>query len=247
MASPAWHRRDRWLAAGIWAAATLLVGAWNVLLHAHGVVARELLYLGEKALLVVHGRPPRLENLGFVSPPLPYLFTLVTQDPLWGAAAIGGLLLAAGIVWLRHAQGDPWALRLGLLLAATPPGLHLLGQSPRAALLTASLAASFSWLRRYCASGATVHLFLFGLVSSTVFLTAYEAALLVPLLVLPVVGRGKGLREELAILGTALAPTLFMVAGWAYLNWVFLGDPWAFLEGWQGAQGNRMNADAMLL
>ncbi len=233
MASPVWPHRTSWAAVGIWATATLLIGLWNTLLAHQGVIERELLYLGEKALLVFHGRPPRLENLGFVSPPLPYAFVLITQSPLWGTAAIGGLLLAAAIAWMRRAQNDPWVLALGIALAATPPGLHLLSQSPRAGLLTLSLLASFVWLRRYCASQATVHLFLFGLVSSSIFLTAYEAVLLVPIMVLPVTMESRPVRENLAIFGTALTPSLFMMAGWAYLNWIFLGHPWAFFEGWQ--------------
>jgi hypothetical protein len=228
-------RPTRWLLLAIWAASTIVFSVWNTALMDLGLGERELLYLGEKALLVFHGRPPLLENLGFVFPPLPYAFVLVLRSPLVGAAAIGGVLLCALLVWMRHSPLDGYTRGLALLVAATPPGLWLLTQSPRMALLTGALLASFVWLRRYCATRATLHLFLFGLTSSAIFLAAYEAVVLVPFMVLPLLREPRDMREKAAILTTALMPSAFMVGGWVYLNWIFLGDPWAFLAGWKTA------------
>lgn len=220
---------------GIWGASTFILSVWNTALMDLGVVEREILYLGEKAMLAFHGRPPRLENLGFVFPPLPYAFVLVFRSPLVGAAAIGGVLVCAVISWMRRTSLNSHIRMLALLLAVTPPGLWLLSQSPRMALLTGVLLASFVWLRRSCATRATVYLFLFGLTSSAIFLAAYEAVVLVPLMVLPLLREPLDMQEELAILATALIPSAFMVGGWIYLNWIFLGDPWAFLAGWKTA------------
>lgn len=235
MASPPSTRPTRWILLGIWGVTTLIYGVWNIILMDFGVVERELLYLGEKALLAFHGRPPRLENLGFVFPPLPYAFILVFRNPYFGAAAIGAVLVCAAIAWVRRTQLHGVSRTLALLLAATPPGLWLLSASPRMALLTGAVLASFVWLRRYCTTHATLHLFLFGLTSSAIFLAAYEAVLLVPLMVLPILHTPSSIHEKAAILTTALIPSIFMAAGWIYLNWIFLGDPWAFLEGWKAA------------
>ncbi len=63
----------------------------------------ELLFLGEKALLVFYGKPPRLENLGFVYPPLPYLFVLIFRDSFISASFVGAFSISLFVIFMAKA------------------------------------------------------------------------------------------------------------------------------------------------
>lgn len=68
------------------------------LLYQGGYVHLQLIFFAEKAALAIHGVPPRLENIGFVYPPLSFLAILIFQDPLLGQAVIAALLTAFRLI-----------------------------------------------------------------------------------------------------------------------------------------------------
>ena len=94
-------------ALAVWVVLTLFFAAINHTVFKDGFASKILLYLGEKALLVFHGRPPRLENLGFVYPPLPYLFELIFRNPFWASSIVGafGATCFLWVVCMAYRKG----------------------------------------------------------------------------------------------------------------------------------------------
>ena len=181
----------------------------------------------EKALLALDRG--RVELIGFMYPPLPFLLMLPKPSTL-----VAGLLAAAcggAIVWiltrtLLRASLPPAAAAGAVLGLATPSMFFLFTQSLWEALLLVLLlvgwgqAIEFIW-RGNVRAGAIA-----GLTVGLAFLASYYAMLfalpfaLAALLFVRTDRRGAGPAAAVMILFPALAALL----SWMYLSWVFTGD-----------------------
>jgi hypothetical protein len=72
----------------------------NTYLFTNGFSSATMLYLGEKALLVFKGNPPKIENVGFVYPLIPYFFILLLKNPFWATAIAGGIFVTFILFYL---------------------------------------------------------------------------------------------------------------------------------------------------
>ena len=198
------------------------ISLWLSHHHAHVI---------EKALLAVDRG--RVEIVGFVYPPLPFLLLLPRPS-----AALAGLLAAgcgAMVVWLltrtlaQLSLPRPAALIMVLGLA-TPSMFFLFTQSLWEALLLVLLLVAwvqsieFIW-RGNVRAGAVA-----GITLGIAFMANYYALLfavpyaLTALLFVRTNKRGAGPAGAFMLLFPVVAGLL----SWMYLSWVFTGDAWSF-------------------
>jgi len=209
-------------------------------LYEHGFASKILLYLGEKALLIYDGNPPRLENMGFNNPPFPLFLVLLVKNPFVGTALAGGGIVTACLITLyrqyrRKSISFALFALLVVYLTLSPLSLYLFSQHLPAALLFFLLLLTYHHLYKYCRQNISYNLFMFGFLSALIFLTDFQAILLIPLFTFSLVTRviGNDLVKSFAILITGLFPVVFVTLSWSYLNWLFLGDPLYFVSHWR--------------
>ena len=216
-----------------------LFASLNTELMQRGFSSKSLLYLGEKALLVFQGRPPRLENLGFVYPPLPYLFVLVFRNVFWAAAFVGSLSVAGffSMVWGAFSKGyisSRLLLMIPLYVVLCPLCLFLLTQQIQLALLVMILMQAYFHLYRYLQRRLSFDLFAFGLLTGLLFYTQFLTIFVIPLLLYAVVAGSSShdWKHRSAVFFVGIFPAFFFTVSWGYLNWIFMKDPLYFLKQW---------------
>ncbi|MBI9091554.1 MAG: hypothetical protein JEZ12_20270 [Desulfobacterium sp.] len=223
----------------------LLSGGFTLLnyyLYQQGFASKILLYLGEKSLLTYHGNPPRLENMGFANPPLPHFFTLLIRNPFVASAIVGSIIATSMMMALYRVHQEKKISRslfifLFLYVALSPLSLFTFSQQMPTALLIGLLLLIYHHLYLYCQQGISYNLFMFGLLSALVFLTEFQAVLLIFIFTFSLVCNAfcdKPLMG-LSIVFTGLFPVVFFAVSWCYLNWLFLGDPFHFISYWSSA------------
>ena len=127
-----------------------------------------------------------------------------------------------------------------LYIIGSPATLFLLAEQQSLCLFAAVFTQMICYLYRYCRHHYTLDLFLFGMMTSFLFLIRFQAIFLIPLLILPFVvleEKNKLIQEKLSVLMIAFFPAIFFVASWCYLNWVFMKDPFYFFKTWITAMG----------
>ena len=221
---------------------TTIFTVLNYYLYQHGFASKILLYLGEKSLLSHNGNPPRFENMGFANPPLPHFFTLLIKSPFIATAFIGSVIATSILmVFFRLYRQNKISLVLYVLLffyvILSPLSLFLLCQQMPTAILIGLLLLIYHHLYQYCRKDISYNLFVFGLLSSLVFLTEFQAVLLLFLFIFCLARKAieHGLLKAFSILFTCLFPVIFIVVSWCYLNLIFLGDPFYFISYWSSA------------
>ncbi len=211
----------------------------------NGYASSELLLFGEKSLLVFHGKPPRLENLGFVYPPLPYLFVLIFRDPFIGTAFTSAISASLFIFFLHTAVRNCsvtsiiFALIL-LFMLCSPISLFFFTQRTSLVAFFTVLVVMFQYLYRYCRAHATSDLLLFGMFTSPLFFARFQSIIILPFIVLPLLlsSKEQGIGRRLTIAFIAFFPSVFFVVSWCYLNWIFMGDPLYFFHYWMTTVAN---------
>lgn len=225
---PVHHLRGTFLASvpfwvlGAWA----LRAGWLSDQHAH-VVAKALLAADRG----------RLEFIGFLYPPVPFLLALPWPSPevvvFWCGLAAGATAWLVAYELRRRGLGPATVLALVVATFASPAVLHLVTSSLTEPL--ASLAVLLAWLHylnfvrfRHTWSG-----FVSGLILGAAFfvhfhtlLYALALALLVPLFARESLNPWEGA----ARLWVVVFPALWGVVTWSYLSWVFQGDPFSFVR-----------------
>jgi hypothetical protein len=223
----------------------LLTGGFTMLnyyLYQHGFASKILLYLGEKSLLTYNGNPPRLENMGFANPPFPHFFTLLIKSPFVASAIVGSIIATSMLMVLyRVHQEKKISLTFFILLffyvTLSPLSLFLFSQQMPTTILIGLLLLIYHHLYLYCKQGISYNLFMFGLLSALVFLTEFQAVLLILLFTFSLVRKAIGDKPLMgfSIIFTGLFPVVFIAVSWCYLNWLFLGDPFHFIAYWSSA------------
>lgn len=203
-------------------------------LESRGFVALELAFFGEKAALALHGLPPRLVNAGFVYPPLSFLLQLLFPTPLVGQAVISGVAIAALLDAINVGVNDRalrWIVQAYVL--ASPVVLYLAVEDASTLLFALLLAVSIHYITRFVRDDYSLYLFIGStLLGLTFFLDFRSAALLIaiiPAVALPLWRRSHAQAVSVGL--TIAVPTLFFALAWSYINWVFLGDAFAYVDG----------------
>lgn len=203
--------------------------------------ARDALARTSSAVSTVLGRDPHLAAIGFIWNPLPSLVQVPLVPLLagFGAVHLAGPLMSAtfgaGAVWMLDrlyrtiGLTGPWRVALLLLYALNPLILFYavigLSEAPFIFVILAVVIAYIIWTH----TRSLLALVACSLATGTAFLIRYEAlavasagagALLLILLARP------GGRRELVegVLLAYLAPFVYVVALWVFLNWMIMGD-----------------------
>jgi hypothetical protein len=224
------------LATFVFVAALLSVCYYAIVsaLEHQGYLGLQLAFFGEKAALALHGLPPRIVNVGFVYPPLSFLLQLAFPTPLIGQAVIAGFAVAGVLDFLNANVADRalrWIAQAYVL--ASPVFLYLTVEDHSTLLFALMLAVSVHAITRFLRDDYSLDLFVGStLLGLTFFLDFRSAALLfaiVPAAALPLWRRSRAQAVSVAL--TIAVPTIFFAAAWSYVNWIFLGDPFAYAHG----------------
>jgi hypothetical protein len=218
------------------AAAALSIGYYILVssLERQGFLGASLAFFGEKGSLALHGLPPRLNNVGFVYPPLSFLMQLAFPTPLIGQAAIAGFCIASILQFLAVSVSDRatrWIAQAYVLVS--PVFLYLAVEDHSTLLFILLLAVGVHFITRFLRDDYSLYLFVGStLLGLTFFLDFRSAALLfaiVPAAAIPLWRRSRA--QAISVALTIAVPTMFFALAWSYVNWVFLGDPFAYTHG----------------
>ena len=193
-----------------------------------------------KALLAVDRG--RLEVIGFVYPPLPFLLATVWPSA-WTLSLLSGVA-AGATAWLlcydlRRTE-LPLAARTVLLasVALVPGMLFLATQSFQEMLALHLLLVAWHYFLNFVRYGHTWSGFTAGLVLGLAFFASFYAIVfaLAFALASPIYsrlredGEDRSAPADLARTMVIAFPALWSLTSWAYLTWVFTGNPLRFLS-----------------
>lgn len=228
------------------------VHAWRVLLFSLPFLAFSLwtsrldfvsnahAHLTAKALLAIDRL--RLEVIGFLYPPLPFL--LVLPAPRVWMPSLLASLAAGATVWLLwydlERTGLPRIARMLIVasVAASPMYLFLASQSFPDILALHLVVVAWHYYINFVRSGHTFSGFVAGMVLGLAFYAnfftlfyALTFAALVPLYRSEQTGvaSDRALWAAVSQAFVTAFPALWAVASWTYVNWVFTGNPLTYL------------------
>ena len=224
--------------------AAYLVLGWQITLERHAIPEDGISRLAH-AFFVFYNAPHKLAAIGFVWPPLETMvfLPLAAIKPLatslWAlpltTAVFGAALLVALAGWLREAGMPTWRrLALVVLLGINPMiacyASNGMGEVISLWLLTTSIVAYVRWHQERNVR----QLIIAGVSLAIGSLVRYEIALWALVLVPAIVfrePRRRGFRVEAeASAITLLAPVVYALGLWSFLNWTIIGHPLSWLR-----------------
>ncbi|MDT7945839.1 MAG: hypothetical protein RRA39_05955 [Cyanobacteriota bacterium PSP.bin.10] len=219
----------------------LLAGLLWGLKEGWGWVSLEMQFLGYKGSVAALGPDPRLPIVGTTFPPSLVLATAILgRSPLLLQAILGSLLVGwVGQQLRRLPAGLGWRWLWGLLLLLQPALILMLLRSPvwtaTSLLLGVNMALLFPLADEKQAAEKeelpiTLRLLLLGLALGPLMVLRWENVWLLPWLagVLLVAFRQQSWGFRWTSLLVAGFISLALILSWLYVNWLAVGDPWAF-------------------
>ena len=225
--------------------AALLLGfaALALWLLAHGYVSEFSLHRWSKVIAAADAGEFRIENIGLFYPHAPiYLLALFhglpgvasAQAPHFLAVLVGAILF---MFWNQHLRRKGYTLRqrLGLiaLLASHPFVLWAVSSGLHNALTLLGFYL-FCYGCYLVVSQHDVRALVFVAFMLAFFFFTDERTLFVFLALLPLVpflASPRMVEESLTSVYAIVAfPLLIAMGAWLYMNWIFHGNPWTFLE-----------------
>jgi hypothetical protein len=203
-------------------------------LERRGYLAPDLVFFGEKSALALHGLPPRLVNVGFVYPSLSFLLQLAFPTPLIGQAVISGVAITAVLEFLRVRVADRTLRAIAqAYVLVSPVFLYLATEDFGTLLFALMLAASVHFITRFLRNDYSLDLFAGSTLLGLAFFQDFRsAALLIAIVPAAAIPLWRNARPQAISVGlTLVVPTAFFVMAWSYVNWVFVGDPLAYVHG----------------
>ena len=201
---------------------------------------KEGIFLMEKAQLAMRGNPPRLENLGLIYPPLPYLFYLplaISSSPIaslvvstfWGA-----FVVALCIRYLRWIPGNTLVkLLITILMFVNPVFLYLIFAQPIQTLYILFFVVFVYSFFRFHETRIVYYIVLSGVALGAMSGIRYDTFFLT----LALISFAPFLISEtiefnvvriFALTLMLVLPTFIVLGSWVYLNWIFTGEPFYF-------------------
>lgn len=218
----------RWPAWLWWPLLTLPYAALAVLLLQQHALSDTAAFLLEKIYLVM--ATGRLESIGFVYPPLPFLLLLPGHSPEWLeliSVVTAGLLVTLLLRELMRTDLNRWLVVLiGGSIFFNPEFMHLATQDMPDMLGFLFLFLAFVNYEKYVDDRLIVFAFQAGLWLSAAFLATPSALYFLPafVLLLPFYSVGYSWRGVLSAAGVLAFPTVAAIFIWAYLSWLFTGQ-----------------------
>ncbi len=195
-----------------------------------------LLFFGEKALLAINGVPPRLENIGFIYPPLPVLIALLFQANISIAQGFIASAISTFIAWelINNIQSKKLIITLILFLLFSVPILFLATQRFDLYLHFCLILYSIKLLNKYLKEEYSLYIFTAGPLFGLSFFTHFSSLYLIPwiLVVIYFLFR-KSFKKFVAVSFVFFSPYFLFFLSFAYLNWVFTGYAFGFLPNYK--------------
>lgn len=208
----------------------------NYLLAENGFMNPYLLFFGEKALLALHGVPPRLENIGFIYPPLPVLIALLFNANISIAQGFIASLISTFIVWecINNTQSKKLTITLILFLIFSVPILFIATQRFDLYLHFFLILYSIKLLNQYVREEYSLYIFTAGPLFGLSFFTHFSSLYLIPgiFIVIYLLFR-KSFKKFVAVSFVYFSPYFLFSLSFAYLNWVFTGYAFGFLPNYK--------------
>lgn len=183
----------------------------------------------------------RLEVIGFVYPPLPFLLATVWPSA-WTVSLLSGITAGATawLLWYDLRRTELPLVVQTLLLASVvlvPNVLFLATQSLPEMLALHLVLVAWHYFLNFVRLGHTWSGFTAGLVLGLAFFASFYAIVFALAFAVssPIYshlradGEDRSPQADVARMMVIVFPALWSLASWSYLNWVFTGDPLRFL------------------
>jgi len=221
---------------------TTLYAYINSFLFTKGFASQILMFLGEKALLFFQGNSAQIENFIFVYPSIPYLFFLLLRNPFVSVAAASGITVSIFIYYLWENFYIKKKMPLTfffcvIYLCASPLSIYMYSENITSCLLVFFILLCFHFFYSFYKDQLIINLFLFGILSATIFFINFEISLIIAIWGLSVLITSKKILKEslISVLAVTFFPLIFFALGWLYINWLHTNDFFHFLKHWQVA------------
>ncbi|AKM09328.1 hypothetical protein [Croceicoccus naphthovorans] len=208
-----------------------------------GYMSLATLELWGRALLATEGTI-RAPSVAAAHPPLPYLFALTgnlfasgfgSAWPVMITALFFGLMVAG---WSRAFRTEGFhagaALFAIVLLATNPILLRSLAEGPGWAVMHCGLSMLAIGLFNLRRDHRITDVILVALALPVIMLSD-PIGIVIVVAAIPAIALcvpdAQMRRSPIGVMLTMLFPGAFVFAGFGYTNWIFNGDPWAFLGG----------------
>lgn len=208
----------------------------NYYLAEHNFMHPYLLFYGEKALLALNGVPPRLENIGFIYPPLPVVIVLLFNANIFIAQGFIASLISAFIAWeiINNIQSKKLAITLIFFLVFSIPILFLAVQRFDLYLHFFLIMYSIKLLHQYVRQEYSLYIFTAGPLFGLSFFTHFSSLYLIPWIFIVIFFLfRKTLKKFVAVSFVYFSPYFLFFLSFAYLNWVFTGYAFGFLPNYK--------------
>ena len=185
----------------------------------------------EKARLAVEGLPPRLENVGFVYPPLPVFISILFPLPWLAQGVVSGavftLLTYLAVKFYRK------SLPAFLMLALYLPFLFAAAFRFDLLLLFFLIVSSTVLLLKYWEENFSLYLFAGGFLFGLTFFIDFSALYLIFVYAGALFLKRQGsVSHRLGVMLVFLLPLIFFFLFTLFINYVFKGDAFYFLKGY---------------
>ncbi len=203
-----------------------IVSALSHHLLSDGFFHMRIISYAEKARLALNGNPPRLENVGFVYPPLPVLMIVILRS-LWVTQGIVAALVISFLMFMGYNLDGSDAFPLILLFL---PLYYLMVLRFDKLLLFFLLAVSTYLLASYCRKDFSLYLFLGGILFGLTFFLNFTSVLLIPLYMLAIFLGDEEPSRKKGMATVFFLPIAFFFFATGFIDWVFKGDFLYFLH-----------------
>lgn len=202
-----------------------------ILYHQYDFINQNLLFFAEKALLAIQGKPPRLENIGLVYPPLSFLPFLIFRNPIFTNAVVSALINTYAIRIFRiYILNIIDTLFLAFIMI-NPIYLYFTLNRFDILLYTVLISTSFYNIMKHFETGYSIYLFYSGLIYGATFFIDFRSILILPIFILlAFYNKDKDIYKNVSIFIVALTPIIFFLFGWMFLNYLFASNPLFFLK-----------------
>ncbi|MEN3028063.1 MAG: hypothetical protein ABDH29_02330 [Aquificaceae bacterium] len=193
-------------------------------------IHKNLLFFAEKALLALEGNPPRLENLGFVYPPVGFVPFLLLREPVLVSAMTGSLLsLLLVLFFIKEKPKHTLAL---VLLLFNPLYVFMAIQRLEVLSFYYLLVFSVFFAVRHLQTQYSLYAFISGILFGLTFFADFRSLYVSPFFALGIFlsTTDREFSYRFSLLLVKLTPVFFFFLSWLYLNWVFMEDPLHFIK-----------------
>ncbi len=191
-----------------------------------------LLFFAEKALIAVQSGF-RVENIGFVYPPIAFVPFLIVNDPILVPSIISTSLSTFLITYLiKNYKTEALSILSVSIIMLNPLYLFLASQRFDVLLFYILLSLSVFYTVRHIETKYSLYIFVAGLLLGITFFVDFRSLFVVPVyfISLFLLTSKEKFPYRVAILAVKITPVVFFLFSWLYLNWIFTGNPLNFIQ-----------------